>query len=186
MRVVDLLESSPVIAAIKDENGLEKCLQTDCDVIFILFGNIINIADIVDKVKASGKTAIVHVDLIQGLSSKEIVIDFIKKHTKADGIISTKPPLVHYAIKLGLIGVQRTFVIDSMAVDNTKKQIDSFRPDAIEVMPGIIPKVIKEFREYANIPIIAGGLLSDKKDVMAAFEAGADAISTTNQKMWYV
>jgi len=37
-----------------------------------------------------------------------------------------------------------------------------------------------------DIPRIAGGLLSDKKDVMAAFEAGADAISATNEAVWYV
>ena len=41
-----------------------------------------------------GKKAIVHVDLILGLSSKEISVDFIKKYTKADGIISMKPTLI--------------------------------------------------------------------------------------------
>ena len=34
-----------------------------------------------------------------------------------------------------------------------------------------MPKILKIMREYTDIPLIAGGLLSDKKDVMAAFEA---------------
>ncbi|WP_352427367.1 glycerol-3-phosphate responsive antiterminator, partial [Enterocloster asparagiformis] len=34
------------------------------------------------------------------------------------------------------------------------------------------------------IPIIAGGLIADKEDVMNALEAGALAISSTNQKVW--
>lgn len=53
------------------------------------------------------------------------------------------------------------------------------------MMPGIIPKVLKEIRGYTDIPIIAGGLISDKKDIMAAFAAGADAISTTKEDLWF-
>lgn len=51
---------------------------------------------------------------------------------------------------------------------------------------GVMPKILKIMREYTDIPLIAGGLLSDKKDVMAAFEAGTDAISATNEAVWYV
>ena len=51
-------------------------------------------------------------------------------------------------------------------------------------MPGIMPKILKEIRGYTDIPLIAGGLISDKKDIMAALSAGADAISTTNEALW--
>lgn len=44
----DALEDSPVIAAIKDDNGLKECLKSDIQVVFILYGDICNIADIVD------------------------------------------------------------------------------------------------------------------------------------------
>ena len=47
----DALEDSPVIAAIKDDNGLKECLKSDIQVVFILYGDICNIADIVDTVK---------------------------------------------------------------------------------------------------------------------------------------
>lgn len=73
----DAMNNSPIIAAIKDMTGLEKCLTCDSQVIFILFGDICNISDIVDKVKSAGKTAMVHIDLINGLSRKEIAVDFI-------------------------------------------------------------------------------------------------------------
>ena len=72
----DAMDNSPIIAAIKDMAGLKKCLTCDSQVIFILFGDICNIADIVDKVKTAGKTAMVHIDLINGLSGKEIAVDF--------------------------------------------------------------------------------------------------------------
>ena len=182
----EALEDSPIIAAIKDDAGLTRCLDCDSQIIFILYGDIITIPSIVEKVKGSGKLAFVHMDLIQGLSAKEVAVDYIRTNTLADGIISTKPLLVKHAVESGLLGVQRTFLIDSMAMSTTKKQIESFRPDAIEIMPGIMPKVLQEIRGFTEVPIIAGGLISDKKDIMAAFSAGADAISTTKEDLWFM
>lgn len=186
MDVIDLLETSPVIAAIKSKEGLDCCLESECNVVFVLYGTVCDITQIVQKIKDSGKTPIVHVDLISGLSSKEVAVDYIKRNTLADGIISTKPMLVKRGKELGFISIQRTFVIDSMALATLKKQISVFKPDAIEIMPGIMPKILKEVRRYADTAIIAGGLLSDKKDVIEAFAAGADAVSTTKKELWYI
>ena len=119
----EALEDSPIIAAIKDEEGLKKCLLSDSRIIFILYGDICTIADIVNTVKSSGKLAMVHIDLISGLSSKDIVVDFIKKYTKADGIISTKPSLIKHARELGFPTILRLFMLDSMAYENITSQI---------------------------------------------------------------
>lgn len=185
MKAMDLLEASPVIAAVKDEKSFKKCFESECQIVFILCGSICNITQKVKQVKEHGKIAIVHVDLIAGLNAKEVAVDFIRQNTEADGIISTKPLLVKRAVELGLIVIQRTFIIDSMALETARKQIDAFRPDLVEIMPGIVPNVLKRIREHTDIPIIAGGLISDKKDIMAAFSAGADAVSTTKEELWF-
>ena len=183
-KIRDLFEISPIITAVKDEQGLEKALKTESPVVFLLFGNICSITGLVDQVKNSGKIAIVHVDLIQGLSSKEVAVDFIRQNTRADGIISTKAPLVRHAMDIGMIGGQRTFLIDSMALETTKKQLLTFQPDFMELMPGVMPKILKDVRGYTEIPLVAGGLISDKKDILAAFDAGVDAVSTTREELW--
>ncbi len=183
-KIRDLFEISPIITAVKDEQGLEKALKTESPVVFLLFGNICSITGLVDQVKNSGKIAIVHVDLIQGLSSKEVAVDFIRQNTRADGIISTKAPLVRHAMDIGMIGGQRTFLIDSMALETTKKQLLTFQPDFMELMPGVMPKILKAVRGYTEIPLVAGGLISDKKDILAAFDAGVDAVSTTREELW--
>ena len=180
----EILGEAPVIGAIKDERGLGECVKTECHVGFILFGNVCNIGDIVKRVKDGGKRAIVHMDLVNGLSSKEISVDFIKNTTQADGIISTKPMIVKRAKELGLLTIQRFFIIDSIALENSKRQIEIYHPDCVEIMPGIMPKILKDIRAFVNVPVIAGGLLTDKKDVMGALSAGADAIATTNENLW--
>jgi len=182
--LLEIIADSPVIAAVKDEEGLDKSLRTDCRIIFILYGNICSLTTIVEKIKNRDKLAIVHADLVQGLSAKIEAIDYIKNNTKADGILSTKGNLVKHAADIGLIGILRNFIIDSMAMENVKKQVELARPDMIEIMPGIMPEIIEKLKNEIKLPLIAGGLISDKKDVIAALSAGADAVSTTKEKLW--
>lgn len=182
----EALEDSPIIAAIKDDDGLKKCLNSDSRVIFILYGDICSISEIVETVKSSGKIAMVHLDLITGLSSKEIAIDFIRKYTKADGIITTKPALIKHARDLGLYTILRLFLIDSMAYENVDRQVKSSKPDLIEVLPALMPKIVAEVCRISPTPVIAGGLVSDKEDVMALLQAGVISISSTNEKIWFL
>lgn len=183
---LEALEASPVVAAIKDNDGLKKCLSCDSRIIFILYGDIVTIPDIVTAIKVSGKMAMVHLDLIQGLSSKEIAVDFLKKYTEADGIITTKPALIKRARELDLYTILRLFVIDSMAYETIDRQIKSARPDFIEILPAMMPKVVRKIVRLSPIPVIAGGLVSDKEDVLALLDAGVMSISSTNEDVWFL
>ena len=184
-RFYDAIEASPVIGAIKNMEGLEKCLQLeDIKVVFILFGDICNIGQIIEKAKIANKITMVHMDLIPGLESKEVSVDYIKKYTLADGIISTKPSLIKRGRELSLFTVLRMFVLDSMTLDNIKKNLSSGEPDFIEILPGTMPKTIRKICKEIHTPVIAGGLISDKEDVMIALDAGAISVSTTSYDVW--
>lgn len=184
-KLYDLIEANPVIAAVKDMEGLKDCCgREEIKVVFILFGDICNISSIVKQIKEADKLAMVHIDLITGLSSKEIAVDFIRNHTSADGIISTKPALIKRARELALYTTLRVFVLDSMAFENIEKQMSVARPDIIEILPGLMPKVIRRVCRLVKVPVIAGGLISEKEDVLAALSAGAISVSTTNPKVW--
>lgn len=179
-----ILEDTPIIASVKDDEGLEKCLGTDIKVVFILYGDICNISEIVKRIKASGKIAMVHLDLVYGIRQTEVALDFIKKNTEADGIITTKGNLIKYARQLGFYTVLRFFAMDSMAISNIEKQLSAVGPDVLEVLPGVMPKVIKKLKVMSHIPIIAGGLIFDKEDVMTALDSGAISVSATSEDVW--
>ncbi|MFV0414339.1 MAG: glycerol-3-phosphate responsive antiterminator [Oscillospiraceae bacterium] len=183
--IIRLLEENPVIAAVKDQAGLSESLASSCKVVFILYGNVLDIADIVRQIHTAGKAAIVHIDLVDGLAARDIAVEFIAKNTEADGVISTKQSLVKRARELGLLSIRRFFLLDSMALQNIQKQLVEGSVDLIEVLPGIMPKILQKIVEQANIPVIAGGLITEKEDVVHALSVGAVAISTTNQKAWY-
>jgi glycerol uptake operon antiterminator len=183
-----IIENNPIIAAVKDMSGLKKCAESDVKVIFILFGDVCNIDQIINEVKKEDNIVMVHMDLLVGLSGKEVAVDFIKAHTRADGIITTKQPLIQRAKEVGLYTVLRYFVIDSMALVNIEKQNCSYGmlPDVIEILPGVMPKVIKKICKISKVPVIAGGLISDKEDVMAALGSGALSISTSDPAVWFM
>ena len=93
--LMDAIQETPVIAAVKDDDGLQNALQNEnIRVVFILYGDICNISTLVQRIHAAGKFAIVHVDLIAGLASKEVAVDFIRSQTEADGIISTRQSFI--------------------------------------------------------------------------------------------
>ena len=187
---VEAIEAAPIVAAVKDDDGLEMCLKADVDAVFILYGDICTISEIVAKVKDAGKIAMVHMDLINGLSSKDVSTDFIRKYTRADGIITTKGNLITHAKEIGLATVLRYFVLDSMALISIEKQAHHSRksqPDMIEILPGVIvPKMIRKIRSMSRVPVICGGLIQEKEDVLNALASGATAISTTCSDVWFM
>lgn len=182
--ILNMLDEAPVIAAVKDENGIEKCLESDAQVVFTLFGTVLEIPNIVSKIQNSGKTAIVHIDLVDGLSARDSAVDYIAQATNASGIITTKPALVRRAKALGLCAIRRFFLLDSMALQNLDRQLAPDTPDLVEVLPGAMPKVLRTIAQNTNVPLIAGGLILDKEDVVNALSAGAVAVSSTNPKIW--
>ncbi|MDO4616067.1 MAG: glycerol-3-phosphate responsive antiterminator [Lachnospiraceae bacterium] len=178
----DLLLDSPIIGAVKDEAGLEKVLASDCRIIFLLFGTVLNIQMLVEKAKQKNRMVFVHTDLIEGLSGKEIAIDYLLQNTDADGIISTRINQIKYAKSVGLFCIQRFFVIDSLSFENVKKQASY--ADAVDILPGTMPKIIDRLSKQLRKPIIASGLIQDKQDIMAALGAGAHGVSTTCSNLW--
>lgn len=180
----EAITANPIIAAVKDEAGLEKCLKlSEISVVFVLYGEVSSISGIVEKIKNAGKQAVVHMDLVAGLSGKTEAVDFVSVYTKADAIISTRIEQIRRAKELGLGTIYRIFLIDSKVLDKLgNRAVDS--ADIIEILPGLMPKMIKKLSNELPMPIIAGGLISDKDDVMAALKAGAIAISSTNDAVW--
>lgn len=179
----DLLLDSPIIAAVKDEDGMQRALSSDCKVIFVLYGTILNIHEIIAKAKAKNRLVFVHVDLIEGLTGKEIALDYLKQNTEADGIISTRINQIKYAKSIGLFSIQRFFVIDSLSFENVKKQASY--ADAVDILPGTMPKIINRLSKRLRQPIIASGLIQDKQDMLTALSSGAHAVSTTAGDLWF-
>ncbi|ACD24236.1 glycerol-3-phosphate responsive antiterminator [Clostridium botulinum] len=186
MSTVELLEQNPIIASVKNEEELALALESSVQIIFVLFGSIMNIKEISNLIDEKGKIGIIHLDLVDGfVSTKEIVISYLKENTKFKGIISTKPHILKIAKNYGLLAIQRFFIFDTLSFTNSKNHLVS-GADAIEILPGILPKVIEDMSKNTLKPIITGGLIENKQEIISALQSGATCISTTKQELWSV
>jgi len=97
-------------------------------------------------------------------------------------VISTRANMIQRAKELNMIAILRVFLIDSMALDSALSA-KNLKPDAIDILP-TMPSMLRKVRQLTGLPILTGGLITEKKEVMQALEAGALAISSTAPAVW--
>lgn len=177
------LEISPIIAAV-NEKHFEKAISSPVDVIFLLGCNILSIKEKIEAAHKAQKRIFVHIDLAEGIGKDKAGVEFLARNG-ADGIISTKAMLIKAAKEHGLVTVQRFFALDSQGVESISDMLLNTSPDFIEIMPGVIGKIIERFANE-RVPLISGGLIETKADVTTALNLGAFAVSTGKQELWYI
>ena len=184
--LINHLEAYPIIAAVRDEEGMAEALASPVKVIFLLNGTLSNIRARINQVKESGKLVFVHLEMMSGLSKDQAAVEFLHMEMKPTGILTTKPNLIQKARSLGLVTIQRLFMLDSLSIQTGIKMVDLNQPDLIEIMPAIIPKVIVRVKKESTIPIIAGGMVETKEEIIGLLKVGATAVSTSKTDLWYL
>ena len=172
-----------IAAAIRTEKDFSAALRSEVDMIFLLHSNIMTLTPSIWEIHSAGKKAFVHVDFAEGIGKDRAGLEYLKKQG-VDGICTTRTNLVKIAKDLGMITVQRFFMIDSHSVGTSLDSIKISRPDIVEIMPAIVTKKISEFSSLVQVPVIAGGLVETKEEVKAALEAGASVVSTGETGLW--
>ena len=182
--LAEIMKNNPVIAGVKNLEKFDDALNSPCDIIFLLSGSIFNIKEFVQKAKDKNKIIFIHVDLLDGFSKDAVALKYIYEEIKPDGIISTKNSQLKAAKALGFMTVQRIFIIVSLSIDTAIKASQMINPDAIEIMPGIMPKITKKMSDELDVPVIVGGLISEKEEIDKALESGALGVSTSSSSLW--
>ena len=178
-------QKNPVIAGVRDNNSLNKALNSNVIALFILYGSIMDLPEIMDKAESYDKLIFLHIDLVKGIAQDKEGIKYLAQNGLCDGIVSTKSNLIKAAKKNDLMAIQRLFLLDSAALKTGKHLLLNNKPDAVEILPGIAaPYFINHINEKHLCPVIAGGLIREKAEVENIIEKGALAVSTSNSKLW--
>ena len=181
-----LLELSPVIAAVRQTETLSAACTAQPEILFLLHATVSDVASRVSTAKAAGKCVFLHADLIEGLSADSAAMRYLRSTTAADGIISTRSGVIRAAKDCGFLTVQRFFVVDSQAEETVLRTVSQTTPDCVELMPGIIPTVISRLSAKLSLPVIAGGLVETKEQVVSLLSAGACGVSTSCPELWNI
>lgn len=175
-----------MIASIKDPRHIDQALalRDQLSGVFLLTGHIGVLKGYVDVFKEHGLPIFLHLEKIGGLSTDNYGLDYLAKVIKPTGIISTKTNVVKTAKKMGLMTIQRFFLVDTEGLENIARSLSQIEPDIVEVMPARIPDMIGKVKAFTTLPIITGGLLYEESQAIECLKYGATAISSSKPELW--
>lgn len=181
----EFLRDTRIIAAVWSPETLQRALTSPVKIVYLLFGNPMNIGTMLKSVRDCGKLPLVNLDLLQGLSRDAYAVEFLSS-CGAAGIISTNHETLRAARAQELVTVLRSFMIDSASLESGRRFLTHFQPDAVELLPAIAaPLVIDRIREgHPELNVIAGGLVTNLKQVEALILAKVDAVSLSDPNLW--
>lgn len=177
------MERCPIIAAVR-QSSWSQALESPAEIIFHLKANITSLPACIRQAHEAKKFIFVNIDLADGLGKDRTAVEFLRD-LGVDGIISTRAQVIRFARDAGVLCVQRCFALDSQGTSSISEILDQSPPDLLEIMPGVIGKVIKQFSQ-SHVPVIAGGLIETKPEVTTALSCGAIAVSTGKPELWYI
>jgi len=183
--LAEALRTHPVIAAARDERAFRQALAAPVRVIFLLATSIERLQPLADEARGTGKLLFVHMDFVAGLAKDEAGLEFLVEMAHPTGVITTRSHLVTQAQRLGLIPVQRIFLVDTLSLQTGLDSAHASKAEVVEVMPGVIPKAVTDAKIHLpQTLIIAGGLVRSARQVAKALAAGAAAVSTSSEALW--
>ena len=178
-------QETPIIPAIRKPEFVDQAIASRGKLIYLLTGDPENIESVTQRIVAAEKIPIVNLDLLNGFSRDRFAVNYLKK-VGVRGIISTHLDPLRHALSIGLYAVQRTFLLDSGAMDTITNQLKNSPVHALEVLPALVaPKILDRVRSLGlDLPVVGGGLIETMKEVESLLGQGLSAISTSNPQMW--
>ena len=183
--IITTLKENPLIAAANSQD-LKLVSTSNVGSVLLMYAKLSELMSEEWKIYRDKKPLLIHMDLLEGLSSSREAISFIDTYVKPYGIVSTKSSILRAAKKKNIITIQRNFLIDTKSLENSITSIKENNPDAVEIMPGIVPSIVERIREYVDKPIILGGLISSKEEIINALNSGADGVSFGKKELWNI
>ncbi|HWQ62348.1 MAG TPA: glycerol-3-phosphate responsive antiterminator [Negativicutes bacterium] len=182
--IAGLIKKGAVIPAARSVEDFEAAVLTNSPAIIVLFGDINELPRLVRRGQECKKHLIVHLDLFEGIGKDRSGVRFLAR-TGMPALITIKPQLGKIARDEGLVVIQRLFLMDSESLRTGINMLKGFKPDAVEILPALVPgEIVHEIIREIDIPVLAGGLIRTADDVAFALRNGVYAVSTSRRGLW--
>jgi|GEM_PF-322636 glycerol uptake operon antiterminator len=180
-----LLERSRIIPAIRSSEFLPAAIASPALVVSLLYGSPLTIGDVVGKLRYAGKLPLANLNLLTGFAQDADAVSLLVKLGVA-GIVSTRQSALRAAQSQGIIAVQRTFAVDTIALHNITRALHHFVPHALELLPAVAaPLAMPPLRASTpDLPVIATGLVNSPRQVDEFVRHGITAVATSSTTLW--
>ncbi|MUM76342.1 hypothetical protein GKC30_01695 [Pseudodesulfovibrio sp. F-1] len=181
---MDTIRRERVIAAIADLQHVVTALESDIHTVFLLHDNVRELEQAVGVLRGNGKRVFIHFDMVEGLAPNPAGLEHLRSLFSFDGVITTKGGVIRKGKKLGLVTIQRIFMIDSRSIDTAVSAVGKYEPDAVEIMPGLLAKAVHHLHGLIRPPLITGGMISTREEVEMMLATPVAAISASVTGLW--
>ena len=179
------LLARPVIAVVRRTEELDGALRSPSNIIELRASSLMELPFIVRRCRNAKKALFLYPELIEGLGHSPASIEFLAQYARPTGIVSTKKQILNTAASLGLLTVFQIFMIDTQAFGTGVRNAQKLRCDAIEVMPGAIPNIVREVCALVDKPVLCAGLVKTAEEVSKLLESGAAGVATSTSTLWF-
>jgi glycerol uptake operon antiterminator len=176
--------SNKIIPAVKTVKGFEAFLKSEYEYCVLMNLHLSMLSRLVEKAHASNKKCLLHLDLINGITSDEYGAEYAIQQLNVDGLVSTKTSVIKIAKKKKVLAVYRVFLIDNYSLGRSLDRVSELRPDYVEILPALAHKIIPRIKETISIPIIGGGLIATKDDIDECINSGMVGVTTSDVDLW--
>lgn len=174
-----------IIPALRKTADLANALSYQPPLVMLLKGDIFDVAQLVEQASAHNVAVFLHIDLLEGIGRDRAGLRYLQQYMHVSGVVSTRSNLLKDAQALGMQTILRLFVLDSAAYQTGINLLQTVKPDAVELLPGVVvPHMAEELARDIKIPLIASGILKNAADIKAVLTAGATAVSTSHPELW--
>lgn len=172
------------LPALSDFKAVKRFVKSDLEFGILVNFQLAELKSVIDTLKEANKKVLIHVDMIRGLANDEFGAIHLIQNYKIDGLISIKPKVIETAKKRKVIAIQRVFLKDSLSFHRSLDIVKKADPDCLEVLPAMSGDIIKEIKNYVNIDVFCGGLISSEKQIKDCLDSGASGITISNSDFW--
>ncbi len=184
MKLYHLFHPFSVIASVRNEKEMDEAVRNNVKNVFLVRSSIHDVDWFCMMADENDINLFIYFDMIKGLSQDKEAVQFVVENLNFTGIVSNKAHIVKEAMNFKTFAILTLFLLDSYAIKQGTKILKDLKPDAINIAPGVIPKIVDQFINEVNIPVITSGLITEKEEIRQLLDAGATAVSTSNQELW--
>jgi len=172
-----------IIPAVDSMKQFDRFIASEYPLCVIVNIHIAQIEHIFAAADKADKKLLIHLDMINGLSGDVHAAEYISQRYSPLGIISTKSAVISACGRLGVLAIQRVFLIDGQALERSAVSAAAGNPDFVEFLPAMCAPLYPMLRDKFNKPLIAGGLIPALRDAEDILNHGVAAVTIAMSKL---
>ncbi len=182
----DLLSPGKVIPVVENRNQLLSALKlASGKALMLRHCDLFDVAPVLQQAYQHGHSMYVYADHMEGVLPDTAGLHYLADHHHIAGIASSNSKVLALGKSFGLATILRIFAVDSTGLESSLESIDEQIVDFLDVSPAlVVPAISTYLADRVSLPFIVSGLVSTRRQVRAALNAGAFGVVAAQAELW--